>query len=929
MTTTRNDLLRTLRGGRLVITIFVAVGLVAILARAFTVLYVEVLWQSQAGYLSVFWRRMLWEWGVRVAAGIAVAFLVYLNLKIASTTLGGIQIRRRFGNLEISEQLPRRYVAWALLSASSLLGLWFGASVSAGIGRQVLHAVSASPWGLTEPILGRDIGFYVFWFPVLGSAITYALIVAFLVFTLVTAAYAATGALTWMRGRLRIHDLARRHLGGILAAFFVLLAARLWLGRYALLLDGNSGVQGIFGFADAQARLPALQTLTVISVAAAVAMLWGAWKNRPWPIIGSAAGVMVGAILIGNVYPSLIQSFRVEPNELVREAPYILHSLDFTRRGFGLDELEHRRFTHDRTQPIDWNEAADQFAGLPVWAADPLLTTFRGREALFPYYDFDDVTIDRYATTSGTVPLGLSVRQIDRTGIQDPNWQNLHLRERYIAGMGTVASVATTRSRDGRPELVLRGIPPVVAASSAGLVDMSLERPQIYFGTRAQQDYAIVTPGPEQYLAPDGSPGQAGVDFPRGIELGSTLREALFAWHFGAVNLLFSSELTPASRLIHRRRVVERAMAVAPFIRFPEAPYPVVTEGRVTWVLEGFTGTGAFPLSSAYEFGTVRPMVSYVRNSIKVTVDALSGDVTFYRVPLADPLADAYEAAYPGLIRPIDDMPPALREHLRYPQSMLDLQSRVLLQYHQDTPAAFHGQQDVWRQTQELANSPNPVPYRPEYAIYRLPGESEARFQLTNVFVPAGRDNLTALFVARTDERGVPETILIDVPVDDQILGPRLIEAQVEQDPTISQQFTLWRTGGSQVWTGHLHLVPVGNRILYMEPVLLAAETDAIPELRRFVVSDGNGVVMVERLDDAAELFASRAGGAPPPPPTDEAGREAPDSGTGIEVAEWPAAALELLELAEARAREGDWQAYGEALDALRALLERFRSGGS
>jgi uncharacterized protein len=927
MTTSRTDVLRSLRGGRLVIAIAVGLVLVAVLGRALTALYVEVLWQAQAGYLSVFWRRLLWEWGVRAVAGLVVAALVYLNLKVASTTLGGIQIRRRFGNLEISEQIPRRYVSLAMFSAAAVLGLWFGASVSAGIGRQVLHAVSAAPWGLTDPILGRDVGFYVFWFPVLGSAVTYALIVAFLIFTLATAGYAATGALTWMGGRLRAHDLARVHLGVILTSFFVLLGIRLWLGRYGLLLNGNSGVQGIFGFADAQARLPALQTLTVISMAAGAATFWGAWKNRPWPIIGAFAGIFLGSILIGNIYPALIQSFRVEPNELDRETPYILHSLEFTRRGFGLADLERRTFDYEARDPIDWNVAGDQFAGLPVWGPNPLLTTYREREALFPYYDFDRVAIDRYETTEGVVPMAVSVRQVDQSGIQDPNWQNLHLRERYIAGMGAVASIATTRTPEGRPELVVRGIPPVVASSSEGRPEVRLERPQIYFGTRTQQDYVIATPGPEQYLAPGGMPGRAGIDFPGGIRLSSPMRTALLAWHFGAANLLFSSELTDESRLIHRRTVVERALAVAPFLRFPEAPYPVITDGRIVWVLEGFAGTAAYPLSSVHDLGSIRPLVSYVRNSVKVTLDAVTGELDFYRVPIEDPLTDAYEVAYPGLIEPIDEMPAELRDHLRYPRTLLDLQSRVLLQYHQDTPAAFHGQQDVWREPQELSNSPTPVPYQPEYAIYRLPGESVARFQLTAMFVPAGRDNLTAILVARTSDAGVPETILIDVPVDDQVLGPRLIEAQVEQDPQISQQFTLWRTGGSEVWTGHLHLVPVGRRLLYMEPVFLAAEADAIPELRRFVVSDGSRVVMTETLQQAADQLSG--GTAADFGTTGVAGDVSTDTTTTrAEPAGWPRAALELLEQAESRAREGDWEAYGAALDALRALLERIGAQG-
>jgi uncharacterized membrane protein (UPF0182 family) len=919
------DFLNAIRGGRILLLTVVLFGVIAALGRGLASAYVEVLWQAQAGYLSVFWRRMLWEWGVRGFAGVLVGALVFGNLKVASATLGGIQIRRRFANLEISEQIPKRYVTWSMLGAAVMLGLWFGASITPGMGRQALLATGAAPWGIIEPILGRDVGFYVFWYPVLASMVSYGLIVAFLIFTLVTAGYAATGALTWSRGKVQAQDLTRVHLGAILAAFFLLLAVRLWIGRFELLLSGNSAVQGIFGYADAEARLPALQTLAIICVGAAGGTLFGAWKNRPWPIIGSFLAVMLSTILIGNFYPSLVQSFRVEPNELERESPYIEHSLEFTRRAFGLADLDRRSLDYVGDEAIDWAEAGAQFSGLPVWGVGPLLTAYRELEALFPYYDFDRVAIDRYPTPNGPRPVAISVREIRPSGIQDPNWQNLHLRERYVAGMGAIVSVATTKSPEGRPEMLVRGIPPEIPAGALDVPGLALDRPEIFFGTSPQQEYAVVTPGPEQYLAPSGAAGVPGVDYPEGIQLTSALRTVLLAWRFRAANLIFASELTDDSRFIHKRRVIERAIAIAPFFRFPEQPYPVIANGRVVWVLEGFTGTLGFPLSAAQNFGTIRRSVTYVRNSVKVTVDAVTGDIDFYRVPIDDPLADAYEVAYPGLLKSMDEMPTGLREHLRYPRTMLDLQGRVLLQYHQETAPAFHGQQDVWDEPEELANNTSPVPYRAEYGIYRLPDEEEARFQLTTVFVPAGRQNLTAILVGRSDENGVPESILIDVPVADQVPGPRQIEALVEQDAVISQQFSLWRGGGSEVWTGHLHLVPVGGRILYLEPVFLAAEEDAIPELRRFVVSDGRRVTMTESLPEAISQLAgfeiAAAGGDV------SAAGDGPTTAAGDQGA-WPSTALDLLQQAEERAREGDWQGFGESLARLRTLLEGLQSAG-
>jgi hypothetical protein len=921
------NVLGALRGGRLFIMIALGIALLISMGRMASEAYVEILWHAQSGYSEVFWRRIIWEWGTRIVAGVAVGIVIFLSLRIASTTLGGVQIKRRVGNLEISEQLPKSYVFWGMLGVSSLLALWFGAAVPANLGLQILMLKNAVVWGVTDPVLGHDAGFYVFWVPVLASLITFALIGAFLVFTLATAGYAATGALRWGKGRIDAQDVTRVHLGGLLALFFFMLGARLWLSRYLLLLDGTSAVSGIFGFTDAEARLPALQTLTIICVMGGVGVFWGAWKNRVTPIVTSSIAVVLSMIVIGQFYPAMIQSFRVEPNELDREEPFIEYNIDYTRLGFGLEEMQRRPFSFEAGQAIDWPEVGRQFAGLPVWTSGALLATYRELEARFPYYDFQDVAIDRYPGPNGPVPVAVSVREVSPGGIQDPNWQNLHLRERYVEGMGAVASLAAERTPEGRPPMLVSGIPPEASPLAQSVPGLTLDRSEIFFG-RGPQPYAVINAGPDEFQAPDGALGVAGVDFPGGIKLAGAIRTALLAWRFQDSNLLFASDLTDDSRLIYRRRAQDRVRAIAPFIRLPEAAYPVIADGRIVWVMEGFTGTRAFPLSTVYELGTFRSQVTYARNSVKIVVDAVTGDVDFYRVPIADPLLDVYERAFPTLFKPMSEMPEAIRSHVRYSTALLDLQGRVLLQYHQETAPAFHGQQDVWASPQELAQGTNPIAYRPEYGIYALPGEEDARFHLTTVFVPAGRQNLTGILAARTDPFGAPELILYDVPVTDQVPGPRQIEALVEQDPDISQQFSLWRTGGSEVWTGHLHLVPAGDRILYMEPVFLAAEADAIPELRRFVVSDGVRVAMTEDLAGAITQLAGLEVMTLGPVPLEAPPLPAED-GALLTSTAWAASALDLLETAETRAREGDWQGFGDALEELRVLLQRLERGGA
>jgi uncharacterized membrane protein (UPF0182 family) len=365
--------------------------------------------------------------------------------------------------------------------------------------------------------------------------------------------------------------------------------------------------------------------------------------------------------------------------------------------------------------------------------------------------------------------------------------------------------------------------------------------------------------------------------------------------------------------MVIHREVARRVEEIFPHLRYPEPAYPVVHEGRVVWVLDGFTASRSFPLSTPYELEVNRP-VAYVRNSARVVVDAVTGDVAFYRMPGEDPLLAAYDRAFPGLFRPFEDMPAALREHLRYPKRLLSLQAEVLTQYHQASAQQFHAQSDVWTTPTELGRGESPVPYQPEYGLWRTPGEEEPTFVLATVFVPAARQNLTALLTGRVGADGLRELFLHHIAVEDQAPGPRQVEALVEQDPVISQQLSLWRTGGSQVWTGHLHVVPVGSHLLYMEALYLAAASDAIPELRQFIVSDGVRVAMEATLEEAVAAFSGTrvsvrtpTGPLPVPAPGER----------------WPAEALELLRRAEARLREGDWPGFGIALQELEDLLER------
>ena len=921
-------LLRLLGGtrGRMILGGFLALLFALLFVRWGVSLYVDRLWFQAEGASEVFRTRLLWEWGGRLGAGVLVGILTWINLDLVLRTFGGIQIRRRVGDLVIQEQLPDSYLRWGIGALAALVALWFAAAIPPGTGLRFLLLLNAPTWGVAEPIFGRDLGFYLFLLPVLQGLLTFGLITTVFLAVMVMAGYSATGAIEWGGGRIRIQDQTRVHLGILASVFLFLLAARFHLTPYGLLLDGNSAVQGIFGYADENARIPAYRFLTFLAMAATAATIWSTVQRRLLPAGISLAALGVGAILAGQVIPSLVQRFQVEPNELARERSYIEHAVAFTREGFDLTNMQRALHPYRLPTREDWEILPERLDRLPIWTDRTLLASFRQIEARFEYFDFHRVGFNRFPGPDGDLkPVAVSVREIDPNRIPDANWQNLHLRERFISGLGAVAGQMNRQDENGRIPIFLGGIPPEFREEMNPPPALRLTRPQIHIGSTPQL-YAVINPTDDSFLAPDGSRGEPGVDFPRGILMGSIFRTALLAWHLRDPNILFAAEVERDSRFVFRREVRERVNALAPFLFLPEEPYPVVVDGRVVWIVEGFTVSRTFPLSTAHPVDN-RRSARYLRNSVKITVDAVTGQTDLYVADPDDPLLQAYRGAFPTLFRDMAEMPTELAQHIRYSTRLLDIQSRVLLQYHQADPAVFHGQQERWSIATELAFDTRPVPYRPTYAFLTLPGEEEESFVLSTVFVPQGRENLAAFIAGRWNPDTGPELLLWDVPVESQVRGPRQIEALIEQDPEISQQFSLWRQGGSQVWTGHLHLVPVGNTLFYMEPIFLAADSDAIPEIRRFVVSDGRRVVMDPTLRGAIAGLALGLEGVVDPTLLDPSDPEftdlVPDDVLERMGQAGAAEALRILERAEDRLRDGDWEGFGRSLEELRQMLRR------
>ncbi len=923
---------RSLKGGRLLLGGFLALLFVLLIGRWGVSLYVDLLWFSSQSLADVFLTQIFWEWGARLLVGSAAVLLAWVNLRVVAKTFTSLQLRRKLGGLVIQQQFPVSYVRWGLLFGCLFVGFWFATAIPDGTGLGVMLLLNADSWGTVDPILGRDLGFYLFVLPVLQGSNTLVLIMTMFFGVVSAGGYVATGSITWADNRLVIERLPRLHFGVLAGVFIVLLGLRFYLAPYGLLLDGNSGVQGIFGYADQQARIPAYQMLGFLAMVTAGVVFWGAYRGSLFSVAAGGMVLVVGSLVITQVYPSMIQRFRVQPNELDRETAYIEHSVEFTRTGFGLDRMKRETLSYEAPGPTIWEAVSLRLNRLPVWTETTLLTTFRQLEARFQYYDFHEVAFDRYPAEGSLEPVAISVREVDPAGIPDPNWQNLHLRERYISGMGAVAGQLHRRTEEGRLPMFLTAIPPEYRPGPGVPDELELTRPSVYVGSSPQLP-AIINPTDESFLGPDGQPGIGGLDYPVGIRMGSIFRTAALAWRFQDANLLFSSEVDADSRFVFRRQVGERIQTLAPFLYLPEAPYPVMFDGRIVWVVEGFTLSNFFPLSRSHQIPGQRS-VNYLRNSVKATVDAVTGEVLLYVADPGDPILEAYRRGFPSLFRDLEQMPEALQRHLRYSRYFLEAQTAVLTRYHQEDPPVFHGQQDRWALAREFAvTSQSPgagsgafqgVRYRPEYTSLKLPGEDQESYVLSTLFVPQGRENLASFLAARWSPQRGSELLLWDAPVEEQIRGPSQIEAMIEQDPEISQQFSLWRQGGSQVWTGHLHLIPVENSLFYMEPIFLAADDNAIPEIQRFVVSDGQRVVMDLTVDAAITALAAGGQGV-------VFDIESPEGELVMEpvrAASRDEEALNALERAEERLRAGDWEGFGEGIEELRAILREGVDGG-
>jgi uncharacterized membrane protein (UPF0182 family) len=900
-------------------TLLVLFGAVVVVALEGVPFYADWLWFEEVGYLAVFLRIAATRGAILIGVGLLTFLFLAVNLRAA--------VRARppdvFWELEEPLGLPSRVVLEPLLQrlvkpVAAVLSFVIGFSASAEWQTVLLYR-NGQPFGVTDPIFEQDVAFYVFQLPLWQRGLSWLLLVLLLTLAATALVYFLGRVLVLTARGPVITARARAHLLGILAMLLFAKAADLWLDRYELLYSQRGAVFGAT-YTDVHATLPALKWLAVLTVLCGVTALVHVFRRGARPVLAGLVVLAVG--WIGGIwaFPTLIQRLRVAPNALVAESPYISHHIRLTRRAFALDRIEERDFpAHETLTAADLARNAPTLKNVRLWDHAPLLATFAQLQEIRLYYKFVDVDNDRYIIDGEYQQVMLSARELSNQNLArdaqgrdaDGQWINEHLQ--YTHGYGAVVGPVNRITAEGLPELYVKDIPPVRTTKS-----LSITRPEIYYG-EVSNEYVFVRTRSQEIDYPSGDEnvyttyqGQGGV------RVGSIWRRLLLSIRFGSYRILLSPEITAESRVLFHRQVGERVRRIAPFFRFDSDPYFVIrADGRLAWLLDGYTVTDRFPYAER-----VPGLGNYVRNAIKVVVDAYDGTVQFYVADAQDPLVRAYAAAFPGLLAPIEAMPADLRAHIRYPAGFFAVQARMYATYHMQDPRVFYNNEDLWS-VPRMADAGRDRELEPYYTIMRIPREPREEFVLLMPFTPLRRDNMIAWLAARSDGPAYGRLVAFLFPKQRLVFGPRQIAARIDQDAVISQQLTLWSQRGSTVIRGSLLAIPVEESLLYVQPLYLAAEKGSIPELKRVIVAYGNQIAMDETFNAALQAVFGRRPESPAargvgPRPTETAG-----DGTNTLIGR----AWETWTRAQEALRRGDWGAYGEAQrrleETLKALRER------
>jgi uncharacterized membrane protein (UPF0182 family) len=873
--------------------------LALLLFMAFTKLihlFTDWLWFVEVGYQTVFKVIMT----AQITAGAIFGVVFFAVLSVSSAIAIRFSENPIFADSAGAFPFPFRGMGKETIQALALAGILllslFAAINGSTQSDNMLLFRNASDFGLDDPLFGRDIGFYVFQLPFLLYIYKWFNFVILIAAALTAFLYLLRGSFLFIPPRIwRISPTARIHLSLLFALFLFWGMFGAWLDLNEILFVKRGVVFGP-GYTDVTTQLWVQKLMIILYAAAGLATV--AYAFRPdWRIPAIAVVALVLVSFLGkSIYPSMIQKFQVIPNEVTAETPYIEQNIRFTRFAYGLNRIEEKEFpTEDNLTAKDLERNDLTIKNIRLWNHAPLLQTYSQLQEMRTYYKFTGVDNDRYIINGEYRQVMLSPREISYKALPSRTWVNEHLT--YTHGYGVVLGPVNRVSSEGLPEFFIKDIPPVSSES------IRVNRPEIYFGENAN-DFVFVKAKAPEFDYPVGDKnvynryeGQGGVPL-------SFWKKMLFAARFGSITMLLSDDITSESRIMYHRNVVERAALIAPFARFDDDPYLVISpEGRLLWFIDGYTVTDRIPYSEP-----ISGLGNYIRNSLKAVIDAYDGTVHFYISDPDDPIVKTYGRIFPGVFKPMSALPAELASHIRYPAGLLAIQARMYRTYHMQDPRVFYNKEDLWSIPGKTTTGGKEA-MEPYYTIMKLPDAAKEEFILLSPFTPSMKDNMSAWMAARSDAPHYGKVIVYKFPKQKLVYGPRQIEARIDQDAVISQQLSLWHQRGSNVIRGSLLAIPIEKSILYVESLYLAAENGQLPELKRVIVGYGNNIAMEETLEGALrKIFGGSAGKdrkesvKRPADLTDKSERQ-----TALE-------ALGHFRKAQEWLRQGNWGAFGEEL---------------
>lgn len=908
--------------------------------------WVDWLWFNELGQSAVLVRLLGTRLGLGLIFGLSLAGFAYANTALARRFSGAFLTRRN--RSEVQESVVRlARGSLAVILAVGAVGLgWLGGYVASTRWDTWIRFSNAQSFGTTDPVFHRDIGFYIFKYPLLQFVSGWLFAMLLLVFVATAAVYYLEGAMAFDEPRARVSNAARVHLSVLLGLAFLAKAWDYWLDRFGLLLQPSGLLFGA-GYTDLHARLPALNILVVIALVAAGGFFLNAYiRALVLPVL--AVGVMVvGSFTLGGFYPGLVQRFSVLPDEQAKERPYIERHLAATRQAYGLDQIDPVEYNPRRPlTAADLGRERPTLDNARLWDYRVLSDTYHGLQRLRDYYDVRDVDIDRYTLNGRYRQVMLAPRELVPEQLEPRQRSWINERLQYTHGYGLVMSSVSDTDASGRPAWLIHDLPLVTAPG------LEVSRPQLYYGLKDQPPVIAPSRTKEFDYPIEGGNETSSYTGPGGIPLRSSWARWLFSTQLTDWNISISDSIQPQSKILIRRNAQERVAALAPFLQFDSDPYLVIEGGRLVWVQDAYTTASTYPYSDPIDIselsvrsaeGSSEPgseRVNYIRNSVKATVDAYTGEVRLYVVDTTDPLVRCYQRAFPRLFEPRAKLPADLVAHLRYPEDLFTAQARKWTRFHVTNPDVFYARSDVWAIPEERLHSggQNGAPMEPYYVVMRLPGEPREEFVLILPFKTRNGTTMSGWLTARCDGENYGQLRLYRFPTNSQIDAPEQVDSTIQSDPDISQQITLLGQQGSNVRYGNLLVLPVANSLLYVKPFYLEAQQSGsgqsgIPVLKRVILAERRGeamkVVMRPTFREAlAELVGApvaEAGSVEPTP--QERAEPTPPPAVGSNIRQLADEAGQAFDAAERAQRSGDWAEYGRQLQRAREAIRRLREG--